>query len=346
MRRVGGAEVHRHVLVDGNNLVHRANAVYVDARLSDGRPLLCGPKGYPTGVIYGALSFLATWLYDLNATRISVFFDGVPRRRLAMDPKYKDREPSKNGLKLVDPSGTGVRFPLQLRDGYSATCEVDVFSHLLQLLGCDVYFDPDEEADDLIATFVKQNPEFINIIVSDDKDFFQLLTNPRVVIYRPGGQDQRFVDAEAAEAHWAKYNKGKHPRVPVSQVRMFKSLCGDTSDNIPGVERLRKKVAITLCHHPDIDSLYASGLPGVSDAERQKMLEMRERVALNYLLVGLIDDLDLSKAIRHAAPDHLLAGDICREDLHMTKLDLKPYKLGPHTNEVPSIPIDDWLQNI
>jgi len=349
MKRVGGAEVQRHVLVDGNNLVHRAQAVYIDMRLKEGRPLLSGPKGYPTGVIYGSLSFLASWLYDItNPTRISIFFDGVPKRRLQLDSHYKeDRDASKKGLKLTDPSGTGVRFPLLMRDGYDATCEVDVLARIFQILGCDVYHDPDEEADDLIASFVNQHQDAVNIIISDDKDFFQLLTNPRVVIYRPGSKDTRFFDAEAAEAHWTKFNKGKHPRIPVGHVRMFKSLCGDASDCIIGVERLRKNVAATLCHHPDIDSLYSSGFPGFSDSEKSKTLEMKERIALNYQLVGFYDNLDLSKSIRPAIPNHTLAGDICREDLHMMKLDLKSFRLGEKpSTEALSIPVDDWLLNI
>lgn len=354
MRRVGGSEVRRNVLVDGNNLVHRAYFAYVEARSRDGLPPLKTsgqpPRGgYPTGVIYGSLSMLGSWLYDIGpASTLSVFFDGVPKRRLAIDPNYKgDRDFAERGLRMSDPSGTGVRFPRDLRDGYHADCEVDVLAHVLSLLGADVYHHPDEEADDLVASFARSRPDEVNIVVSDDKDFFQLLTNPRVVVFRPGSKEDRFYDAERAEAHWARLNQGSHPPVPVTHVRMFKSLCGDSSDSIIGIERLRKKVALPLCHLSSVDDVYASGFPGWSKAEREKALFLRERIRVNYELVGFHDQIPLEPCLRKVGRDLPMAKEILREDLDIVSLDLHPFRLGSEEPETPvQIPLDPWLQGI
>ncbi len=224
MRKIGGLETRRNILVDGNNLIHRAYFAWVESRAREGLPPLVAPKSkYPTGILEGSFSMLSSWLCSMNEpTRVSVFFDGVPKRRLELDPSYKgDRDFADRGLKLSDPSKTGVRHPICLRDGFEAGCEIDVLAHLFSLLDCDVYHDPDEEADDLIASFIKIRPDEMHVIVSDDKDFFQLLVNPRVVIYRPGSKDERFFDAEKATNHWKKFGGGSHLAVPVSQVRMF-----------------------------------------------------------------------------------------------------------------------------
>jgi DNA polymerase-1 len=345
MRQIGGAETKRHVLVDGNNLLQRAYYVFVEGRIKNGHPLLSGPKGYPTGIIYGFLSFLASWLYEMEpVTTIHVFFDGAPARRRALDPTYKiKREDSKHDLKLG--ALDTVKVPLVLRDGFDAESDIAALSHILQLLGCDIYHNQKEEADDLIASFCHQHQETVRIVVSDDKDFFQLLTDPRVVTFRPGSKEQRFVDAEASAEVWGRLLKGKHPKVPCGQVRMFKTLCGDSSDDIVGVPLLRKRVAMTVCHLPTVDDVYASGMPQFSQSERQKTIEAQERVKLNWELVGLKYDLDLSESLHKAIPNYQLALDICREDLLMMGLDLGPFRPA-QVQPVDGPPLESWLVGI
>lgn len=342
MRTVGGMETERHVIVDGNNVLQRAFYVFVESRMREGKPLLSGPKGYPTGIIYGFLSFLGSWLYSMQpVSKISIFFDGLPTRRRAIDSNYKiKRGETKHDLKF------GLNhLPLRLRDGTNAENDVSVLSHILKLLGCDIYHNQNEEADDLIATFCAQNPGTIRTIVSDDKDFFQLLIDPRIIMFRPGSKDHRFCDAAGAENVWGRLLKGKHPKVPCSQVRMFKTLCGDSSDSIPGVPMLRKKIAMTVCHLPTVDAIYASGLTKFSDSEKIKTIESRPRIQLNWELIGLKDDLDLSQSLYPSKFDYNMVTEICREDLLMWDLDLVPFR--PSTPSIPkSVEIPSWLSDI
>lgn len=341
MRFVGGAETRRNVLVDGNNLIHRAYYAFVESRLKEGKPLLCSPGGFPTGVIYGFLSMLSSWLYDIPSfTSVSVFFDGVPSRRLSVDPEYKAGRDS-HELKM----GVSDAQVFRLRDGREVRGEIELLAVVLQLLGCDVYHHPREEADDLIASFVRSRPGEVHVIVSADRDFFQLLTDPRVVCYLPGIDGDRFFDAERSGQHWARLNKGKHPAVPPSHVRMFKALCGDASDAIHGVERLRKRVAVPLCHHVSVDDLYATGFPGFSDVEKEKAVAARDRIRTNYELVGLYETVDLSECRRPGVADAAAAKDLCREDLGIGSLDFSPFKTGP-TPSVPAIPVASWLLDI
>lgn len=323
-------KLRTNILVDGNNLLHRAAAVF-----SEGSPdPLRSPSGYPTGIIYGFLSMLADWVPSISSpTRMDVFFDGVPRRRLAADPTYKQKEDG--ALKFSDAR-------LLLSDGYDAQDEFDVLRHLLCLLGADVYRHPDEEADDLIASYVASRPDDLHVIISSDRDFYQLLDTGRVVLYRPGVSGNRFFDAErAAEDLEKKFGAPLSP----SNIRMFKALTGDPSDGIAGVPRLRRKVAALASSHDSVESLFASGLPGFSAAEREKAVGMRDRIFLNWDLIGLRSDIDLGPARTPGLYDHAAASSVLKKDLGIHRVYPHLFEFGPSKVRVgPEIP--DWLQGI
>jgi len=307
--------MNRYILVDGNNILHRANAIFVKNRMDD--PLI-NDRGYPTGLIYGVFSMLGDWVSSVdNPTAMKFFIDGIPSRRRALDPNYKVKEGATR-LETED-------CPLTLSDEFEARNPVHIIIHLLSLLGVDIYYDGNEEADDLIASFVKSHPDDIHIIMSSDVDFYQLLVNPNVVIYRPGIKGNRFFDAERAEEHLLDKFKVK---VPPQNVRMFKSLTGDNSDLIVGIPRLRKKVAAPLCSSESVAEFYASGFPGFSKKEKEKALELRARIELNWKLIGLIDDIDLGPLCTRSKPDFSLANKILQQDLGISTIPAFLFQFG------------------
>lgn len=336
--------MNRHILIDGNNLLHRAFYVFVlnEDKLIPRVPRFSSDSGYPTGMIYGPLSMLADWMPTLGRFNAVHFFnDGVASRRKAMDPTYKQKEHDRPTLSDLKEKKT------TLADGYEAQNEIDVLMHVLQLLGVSVYRDPHEEADDLIASFVKAHQDDVHVVISSDKDFFQLLENPRVVVYRPGSSGPRLLDAEAAEAYWATLNKGSHPPVPVSHVRMFKSLCGDPSDGIVGVPRLRKKVAAKVSGNSSVEALAAADWPGFSDTERQHARELLDRIKLNFQLVGMIDDLKV-EPFQGVKPDPAAAAKVlARLNIHLDMSFLTPGHMRNIVADAPAKVIpDDWLSSI
>lgn len=328
----------RNLIIDGNNLLHRAFHVF--ALNPTG---FCSDSGYPTGMIYGPLSMLADWIPSMGSFDFIHFFnDGVPSRRRKLDPDYKKRDPSR-----PSPLST-VPKPLKLVDGFEADGEVSVLMHILKLLGVNVYFDPNEEADDMIASFVKKYESDYHVIVSSDKDFFQLLTNPRVAIYRPGNSaGPRMLDAEESEKHWSLLNKGSHPAVPSDCVRIFKSLCGDASDSIPGVPRLRKKVAVESAIKCDrsIDKMMENDWPGFSDTEKQKANSMIGRIKLNWELVGLVDDLKV-EPVKDVSANPKIALDIIESlNIGLDVSFLTPSSLKIRTADAPAKILDsDWTK--
>lgn len=327
--------MNKYVLIDGNNILHRAQAIFVKNREDD--PLLSS-KGYPTGLVYGVFSMLGDWIPAISgATSIKFFLDGIPARRRDLDPEYKVKE---NATRLETED-----CPIELLNGLQAKNPVHVVIHLLKLVGIDIYHDPNEEADDLIASFVKSNPNDVHVIVSSDMDFYQLLVNHNVVIYRPGIKGNRFFDAERAEEHLRDKFKVS---IPPANVRMFKSLTGDVSDLITGIPRLRKKVAAPLCAHVNVDELYASGLPGFSKKEKEKALELRERIKLNWELIGLVDDIDLEPLCVKSTPDFAVADRILKDDLSIFTIPIYSLQLGKSKVRLSDSVTPDypWLGNI
>jgi len=349
MRQVGGGETQRNVLVDVNNLLYRAYFAFVKSREapeSGLRPLVARlPDGngsfldMDTGVIQGSLQILSSWLYDVQRpTRIVAFFDGLPARRTAVFPDYKKRDKDDVKQSVHIESGESV---VQLRDGTKVSGPVSALAHVFRLIGCDVYHHPGEEADDLIATFVRKNPDAVNVIISSDKDFFQLVGG-RTVVYRPGPEKPRLHDAERVEDTMEKRYK---VRVKPSEIRMFKALTGDSSDGIPGVHGLRKKSAHPVCHLASVSEVYDSGMPTFSKGEREKALAVRSQVELNFQLVSFYDDLDLSACLKPEIGDFSLAAKILREDLSLMDVDLLPFRVGRHAvRPISSTP--DWLSDV
>lgn len=361
MRQVGGGETVRNVLLDVNNLLYRAYFAFVKPRLDaekhnlehPGNRMFVQPPmrarlprhggdghvNFEMDLVHGSLKILSSWLYDINKpTKILAFFDGLPTRRSSLFPDYKkrDKDEAKQAVYIES-----VGDCAELRDGTKVFGPVSILAHVFRLLGCDVYHHPDEEADDLIATFVRSHSDNVNVIVSSDKDFFQLVGD-RTVVYRPGPDKPRIHDAERVEERMEKLYK---VRVGPDRIRMFKALTGDSSDGIVGIHGLRKKVAAPLCHLGSVAEVYETGLPNFSKGEREKALANRERIELNYGLVGFYDQLDLSACVRPDIADFALAGSILREDLSLTDVDLLPFRVGKNVVRA-AFRTPDWLSDV
>lgn len=283
----------RTILIDGNNVIRRAHAVYVELLEKRGNPQILSSSGLPVGLIQGTLGMLSDWIPSIRRpSRIIFFKDGTSQRRRSVDPGYKAR--------VSKGFGSGPRM-YHLADGHIANGDLEVIDHVLGLLGVDVCHLPDEEADDLIASFVKaSSPDAIHFIISSDKDFYQLVSD-NVIQYRPGVEKNRFFDPERVEQDF-----GVHPR----DVRMFKSLTGDATDTYKGVFRIRKKVAATLSRNKSPADLYSSDLSLCSKLEHQRLMNSRERVEMNYFLAGMKDDINLSDAFTLGVRDVKAASDV------------------------------------
>src|SRR5690606_32096421 len=119
------------------------------------------------------------------------------------------------------------------------------------------------EADDLIGTVNAQlegrDRELLTIIVTGDKDMFQLVDNDTHV-YLPGrgkGNGDTEYDAQGV-----KQKMGVGPE----KITDLKGLMGDSSDNIPGVRGIGPKTAVALItRFGTLEELYDALEKGVDD---------------------------------------------------------------------------------
>ena len=138
------------------------------------------------------------------------------------------------------------------------------------------------EADDLIATYVKQ---IIQVgakvtVISSDKDLMQLVSN-EVRLYDPM-KSKVLGEKEVIEKFGVKPN----------QVVDVQSLAGDSSDNIPGVPGIGIKTASELINkYKTLDVLLKKAREIPQNKRRETLLANKDKALLSRKLVTLKDDV-------------------------------------------------------
>ena len=198
----------RYMIVDSLNQFLRAMVV---------NPTL-SPNGQPVGGVVGYMKTLQKLSREIKPDRIIVCWDGKDgstRRRI-------DNKNYKEGRK-----------PLRLNWENNQT-EEDTLknklwqtSRLMEYLNnmpvCQLMY-ASTEADDIISLVCKELPDDQKIIISSDKDFYQLLDD-KTIIYRP--VQNEFVNRKKVLEEF-----GIHP----NNFAISRAICGDNSDNLKGVK--------------------------------------------------------------------------------------------------------------
>ena len=193
------------LLVDGSSYLYRAFHALPDLRSSDGRP---------TGAIYGVLNMLQRLIKSERPDYLSVIFD-TPAKTFRHDifPAYKaNRQKTPEDL----------------------IAQIEPLHQLIINLGLPLIAVDGVEADDVIGTLALEADKkgIKTLIATGDKDMAQLVTENIHLIDTM--KDLRMGPAEVKEKF------GIQPDRFID----YLTLAGDTSDNIPGVEKVGPKTAI------------------------------------------------------------------------------------------------------
>jgi DNA polymerase-1 len=154
------------------------------------------------------------------------------------------------------------------------------------------------EADDLIATYVRQTCELgaTATIVSSDKDLMQLV-NDCVVMYDTM-KDKKIGIPEVIE----KFG------VPPDKVIEVQALIGDSTDNVPGVPGIGVKTAAQLIgEYGDLETLLKRAGEIKQEKRRQTLIENADKARLSKRLVTLDDKVKLDVPLEDLAvhePDY------------------------------------------
>lgn len=244
------------LLIDGSNLLFQM-VFGMPARIvnSQGK------------AIQGTLGFVGALLKiirKVEPTHILVVFDGEHENsRREIDSAYKA---NRIDYSTVDEEENPFS---QLPDVYKA----------LDYLGINYIETTDCEADDMITSYARSFCDDTNIMISSfDSDFFQLISE-RISILRYRGDKTVICSSQ--------YIIDKYGIYP-DQYAYFKSLVGDTADNIKGAEKIGVKTAASLlqkfetleniiCHAENIDK------PSI----RKSITENTDRIRKNFELIKL-----------------------------------------------------------
>lgn len=244
------------LVVDGSNLLFQM-FYGMPARIVDkqGRP------------IQGTIGFVGALLKIIRMTgptHAVVVFDGeCENPRGELDADYKGNRPDYAQMPEEDTPFS------QLPDIYAA----------LDYLGIRHRETTVCEADDWMAGYARQyGGEMEVVISSQDSDLFQLITH-RVHILRYRGEKTVICTPE--------YIQEKLGVAP-AQYADYKSLTGDSSDNIKGADKIGPKTAAALMNQfGDLDSLIARAGEIQKPSVRASVMENTERIRKNHKLIYL-----------------------------------------------------------
>lgn len=250
------------ILVDGHNMLFRLFfGIQWSMRHEDGRDVKCA---------VGFLSSLKKLLEEFETDKLLVLFDSVTSTgsRLEVFPDYKQNR--------IDYSAVAEdENPFnQLPDVYKA----------LELMNI-AYIEADGyEADDYIASICKKyKDEYEIIIVSTDSDFNQLLDDT-ISIFKPRGKKSVTLTPALIK---------EQLNVSPNQIIEYKSLIGDTADNIPGIKGIGPKRAADILSYGSLDEII-EGSTEIPDKYLSKILENKEALERNKFLIQMILDVPVT----------------------------------------------------
>ena len=118
--------------------------------------------------------------------------------------------------------------------------QFDRVKELMATFAVPIYELPGYEADDIIGTLSRQAEaaHVPTVILTGDRDTFQLISPMVRVDLASSERDRRIVDEEELAARYGGLTAEQQPD--------YKALVGDKSDNIPGVQGVGDKTATTL----------------------------------------------------------------------------------------------------
>ncbi|MBC1241537.1 DNA polymerase I [Nostoc sp. 2RC] len=258
------------ILVDGHSLAYRSYFAFAKGR--DGG--LRTKTGIPTSVCFGFLKCLLEVMGTQQPQAMAVAFDlGLPTFRHETADTYK-----------ADRKETPEDFIPDLEN----------LHELLDGLNLPIYTAPGYEADDVLGTLAQQVTAagYKVKILTGDRDLFQLIDAEKqitVLNFSPDALKRSTNSITEFEAEQVQQKLGVLP----SQIVDFKALCGDKSDNIPGVKGIGEKTAVQLLSaYGSLENVYAA-LEEIPGANQKKLAVGKEDAYKSQYLAKIVVDVPL-----------------------------------------------------
>jgi DNA polymerase I len=262
-------------LIDGHGLAYRA--YYALTAGGTRTNTFQTTSGEQTAGVYGFTSILLRIFQQESPDYLAVVFDKGKSFRHELYEDYK---------------GTRAKMPDDLRTQVERMREiVDTFN--IPRVELENY-----EADDVLGSLSRWAAEEKGLgvkIITGDKDLLQLVTD-RVVVNLAGS---KLSDAKDYLPEDVEKKLGVRP----DKVVDFKALCGDPSDNIPGVKGIGEKTAVKLLDaYGSLEGIYEH-LDEISGRAKSALEGSKEIAFLSQKLAQIVTDLDMQLDLEQARID-------------------------------------------
>ena len=267
----------RLFLIDAYALIYRSFFAFLNRPLTNAR-------GENTSAPFGFANFLYGIRDEHHPDYIAVVFDAGRSHRAELYPEYK---------------ATREKMPRELRESLPRVRE------LVEAFGDRVIAVEGWEADDVIGTLAARAVEagLEAVIVSGDKDFFQLV-GPGVHLLNPGRGGPHGVAANWVDER----NAGEKFGVAPGRVVDYLALVGDSSDNVPGAPGIGPKTARKLLEtYGSVEEILEHAEEVKAKRARESLLANREQVLLSRDLVTIRTDVEVGtvlEELRVSEPDN------------------------------------------
>lgn len=257
---MGKEKQMRTVIVDGNNLAWRSFGQ---------APLV--HEGARVEAIFVGFNMIKKYLKQFEPDRLIVVWDaGRDKYRTDLYPEYK---------------GNRKQRTEQEKEEFKCLFgQMDVFQYLIALLGVIQYRCKGREADDLIYNLVLKyvSPDNHLYVISTDEDMFQLFNyDVNLCVYSP--YKDKLIYGHTVEEMFG---------IKVQEFLLYKSIVGDSSDNLPGVRGIGPKKAqrlLELLRTPTIKRTLADNkILNLYSENRKEAIKM-----FNLVKFILLDDEEI-----------------------------------------------------
>lgn len=252
---------NRLFLIDGHALIFKMYYAFL-------RKPMINSKGADTSILFGFTKYVLELIDKEHPTHLGVAFDPPGGSfRNEMYPEYKANRPATpqlivDALEPLTEICAALNIPVLMVRGFEADDVIGSASKRFSREGADVY------------------------MVSPDKDLGQLV-DAHVFQYKPGksGSEHELVDREGVCARYGISEPG--------QVIDMLSICGDVSDNVPGVKGVGEVGASRLiARYGSLESVYEH-LDELSDRQKSLFQAAEGHMALTKKLVTIKTDIPL-----------------------------------------------------
>lgn len=247
------------ILIDGAGLLYRSFFALP--------PSLTDPEGRPTNAVLGFTNILLNLLLTHKPDYIAIAFD-------KKGPTFRHKE-------YKDYKATRAKQPQILYD------QIPMAKEVIEAFQIPLFEMENYEADDILATvalkLTKKDMEIL--IATGDFDVFQVVHGPIKILY----PEKSFKESKIITSKEVMEKYGITP----AQIPDYKGLCGDSSDNIPGVTGVGPKTAQELIQrYGSLEKIY-DHLDKLPEGIRKKMEAGKESAFFSRKLATLVSEVPL-----------------------------------------------------